>query len=70
MGVNLSADDSMKKSSPKSKPSPRTLRLRAPEGCTSVSLAGREFAVKDGVVAVPAELAAILVHAHGFAYAD
>lgn len=50
--------------------SPRTLRLRAPAGCTSVSLAGREFAVKAGIVAVPAELAAILVHAHGFAYAD
>ena len=60
----------MKKSIPKPKPSPRTLRLRAPAGCTSVSLAGREFAVKSGVVAVPAELAAILVHAHGFAYAD
>jgi len=60
----------MKKSSPKPKASPRTLRLRAPEGCTSVSLAGREFAVRNGVVAVPAELAAILVHAHGFAYAD
>lgn len=68
--MNLAADDSMKKSSPKLKPSPPTLRLRAPEGCTAVSLAGREFAVKDGVVAVPAELAAILVHAHGFAYED
>ena len=60
----------MKKPSPKPKPSPATLRLRAPEGCTSVSLAGREFAIKDGVVAVPAELAAILVHAHGFAYRE
>ena len=60
----------MKKSPPKPKSSPRTLRLRAPAGCTSVSLAGREFAVKNGVVAVPAELAAILVHAHGFAYED
>ncbi|GEM_PF-5718312 len=49
---------------------PRTLRLRAPKGCTAVSLAGREFAVKDGVVAVPIALAAILVHAHGFAYED
>ncbi|HEV2263740.1 MAG TPA: hypothetical protein VGR79_04325 [Stellaceae bacterium] len=49
---------------------PATLRLRAPAGCTSVSLAGHEFAVKDDVVAVPAELAAILVHAHGFAYED
>jgi len=58
----------MKKSPLKPKPSPRTLRLRAPDGCTSVSLAGREFAVVNGIVAVPAELAAILVHAHGFAY--
>jgi len=60
----------MKKSPSKLKPLPRTLHLRAPAGCTSVSLAGREFAVKDGVVAVPAEFAAILVHAHGFAYQD
>ena len=60
----------MKKPLHKSKTSPRKLRLRAPAGCTSVSLAGREFAVKDGVVAVPAELAAILVHAHGFAYEE
>jgi len=60
----------MKKPPLKPKAAPRTLHLRAPEGCTSVSLAGREFAVRNGVVAVPAELAAILVHAHGFAYAD
>lgn len=60
----------MKKSPPKLKPSPHTLRLRAPAGCTSVSVAGREIAVVNGVAAVPAELAAILVHAHGFAYAD
>ena len=50
--------------------SPRTLRLRAPAGCTAVSLAGREFAIEHGIVAVPAELAAILVHAHGFAYEE
>lgn len=60
----------MKKPSPKSKPPSRTLRLRAPAGCTAVSLAGREFTVKDGIVIVPAELAAILVHAHGFTHEE
>jgi hypothetical protein len=43
----------------------RMVRMRAPDGVTSVSLGGREHAVKDGSVEVPDHLAETLA-SHGF----
>ncbi|HZL59441.1 MAG TPA: hypothetical protein VFC38_07045 [Stellaceae bacterium] len=46
------------------------IRLKAPAGCTAVSLGGREYKVIDGIIEMPRNLAAHLLDSHGFTLAD
>lgn len=40
--------------------------LKAPEGCGSVSFAGQEYPVQDGLVEVPDEAQVLLEPGYGF----
>lgn len=43
-------------------------KLKAPEGCGSVSFSGMELTVEDGYIEVPESAVAELVNSHGFTH--